>query len=1670
MSSNKEFALSKLSALKERLLDLTARNRMINSNFNARTKQHFRIIDEVPQQIYDKLSNSSMVFNPLVPVEDEPRDENRAQFKEKLRKAQHTDLVYQEKLNELQGNLQKENKLLRDLKDKVRVELGWEPFQGNDISPQDHAIKHGINPSYELPADDPEGEKKYQDNKIQTLFFQDQLNAYVNTVWRNYKSSQKESGVNPLYFCFGFLEWKQSQSSDKKFTSPLLMLQVQMEEIKKGGKLKVFSTGDEISINLTLNEKLRKEFRIELPPIPERSEEEEIFSIEDYFKEVEKLAHDQNWKFRRWVSFGIYNAQNMPIYRDIEQMQSDGDLSTLLEKLLVGTDRDSGQGSTAEIYEVDSKENQKKVPALVRSADSSQFSAVVDAINGKNIVLKGPPGTGKSQTITNMIAALCSEGKKVLFVAQKQAALDVVRNNLEAIGSKDYLLEIFSIKANKKAVMESIRTRSEKAEPNGGVYFEEDLKLLNKVKGDLNKYTNFINSPYKNTDKTIHGILWDQIEIDEILLNKFSSFEVLDPQNISDSVLEDGLSQLELLKEFCRNYFLGFNIFGAPIRKIKKQIINPIELNSKINEFSALSESFTSYLDNLSSCQTKNPTLSQIPLGQLSSNKLIRQWCTEEDASLKTKLINFLISQEDHSSINVYLKDKEDYIEAERKFIKEKELVSKEFSFDSEDSLYSLKELKEAAKELINTSFASYFTSEWWRARKTFNALCILPNEQRTFSSIEAGKKLEVLYKHFNTKHKVEENINNLKKIVSKKEEKFLQDIEQDTLDDLYSNKDFVEETISQLGQLDREFINSWHEGHENIKDYFEFINGFEDLIKKVKESFKSFDIEYENLIPDELDSLESYQDLDLFITQLESQVEYIPDYMRFLVQEELIADKNVKEFYKHFNLAGIDISEVSKFYKYFIRNAQKIHIQVNHSKELAQYDGVLIESLRKQLNELDKRVESKYQKEVANKIHGYGMDAPLGKASGKVSEKREMGLIEHLANVQNPRMSIREFMGKANNAVMALKPCSLMSPLTVSQTLPLKEVFDVVVIDEASQMKPEYALGAIARAKQAIIVGDPNQLPPTTFYQATSSEDEWDDDLSDESILDMAMTVFFPPRELLWHYRSRHEDLIKFSNAKFYQNLLIPITADGGKKDRGIDYQYLEKGIYMSGSGAGAGGINPVEANAIVDEVINLMKERPNESIGVATMNIKQKDFIQSEFDLRASRDLKVMQYLGYWTEKNQGLEEFFVKNLENVQGDERDVILISTVYGPNQEGTVHQRFGPINGKFGGRRLNVLFSRAKNQIKLFTSLKSSQITLSESSSKGLSVFKDYLTFAETGILQEGEVTGHEIESPFQQWAVDMINSFPGFIAKHEIGVQGYRIDIGVEHEDFPHGFIMAVETDGATYHSSRSARDRDKLRQEILESHGWVFHRIWSTDWINNPVKEKEKLRKALEDRLQEVISKLEVSQPKDDSEVSRKEDTDGQTDETFEEANLDSYPYIVTNIDDYMHVNADKFYDRSYTSGLENAVTNIIDLEGPVSFDVIIERIKAAHGFGKAGAKIRSVVAKVIPQGYRTTTHKFNGEEKRFYWPKDFDPKDWRGARYPNAYEEESLRELFDISPQEIHAISRMPLEILSSNNIEESIEKQITDFLGWNRCTEQMAKYINLILEKEYLSDDA
>ena len=351
---------------------------------------------------------------------------------------------------------------------------------------------------------------------------------------------------------------------------------------------------------------------------------------------------------------------------------------------------------------------------------------------------------------------------------------------------------------------------------------------------------------------------------------------------------------------------------------------------------------------------------------------------------------------------------------------------------------------------------------------------------------------------------------------------------------------------------------------------------------------------------------------------------------------------------------------------------------------DYSKYNSKYVEKLINDLERYDKEISKLSSKLVASEsMSTLGRYAPQGSKTGKRSTWTDMSLINHVAATPAARTTVRELFQRAIDAATSIKPCTLMSPLAVSQTLKLDEIYDVVIIDEASQMKPEFSIGAIARAKQAVIVGDPNQLPPTSVFQTKNAEDPNDEDLGDESILDMGLAVLFPPRELLYHYRSRHEDLIRFSNAEFYKNLMIPVTARRNETNKGL-HIFLEEARYVPGSDGSAGGINPLEADRVVNEVLRLMKERPHESIGVATMNQKQKELIENKFILEKSKSKDALKYEAYWAEKDAGLNEFFIKNLENVQGDERDVIVISTLYGPHQKdgtrGSMYQRFGDIN------------------------------------------------------------------------------------------------------------------------------------------------------------------------------------------------------------------------------------------------------------------------------------------------------------------------------------------------------------------------------------------------------
>jgi len=514
---------------------------------------------------------------------------------------------------------------------------------------------------------------------------------------------------------------------------------------------------------------------------------------------------------------------------------------------------------------------------------------------------------------------------------------------------------------------------------------------------------------------------------------------------------------------------------------------------------------------------------------------------------------------------------------------------------------------------------------------------------------------------------------------------------------------------------------------------------------------------------------------------------------------------------------------------------------------ELSQVTGVTQDQIRQQFAAADREAIRLYSQRVAAIIDRRSI--PAGNQGGPVRSWTDMALVINEINKQKRHIPIRQLILRAAKALLALKPCFMMGPLSVAQYLaPGQLNFDLVIMDEASQLKPEDAIGALARGGQVVIVGDPKQLPPTTFFQRVSIDNDGDENEEDmrtaieegESILDVASTLFQPVRRLRWHYRSRHHSLIAFSNNEFYGDLVIFPSAYHDDPSLGVKYQFVAGGIFENSR-------NPREADVVVNAVLEHMREHPDESLGVVTLNFEQRELVEELLDRRLREDPFAVAYQERMT---GGQETFFIKNLENVQGDERDVIFISTTYGADVRGNQYQRFGPINGPNGHRRLNVLFTRAKKRTVVFSSLDPERIQTTANSPWGVRALKQYLVFARTGILQQPDEGQEQPTNDFER-AVGSVLKGAGFDIAAQVGVAGFFIDLAVKHPLKPGTFILGIECDGASYHSGRSARDRDRLRQEILVNLGWKIHRIWSTDWFRNRDGEVKRLMRRIEELL---------------------------------------------------------------------------------------------------------------------------------------------------------------------------------------------------------------------------
>lgn len=550
-----------------------------------------------------------------------------------------------------------------------------------------------------------------------------------------------------------------------------------------------------------------------------------------------------------------------------------------------------------------------------------------------------------------------------------------------------------------------------------------------------------------------------------------------------------------------------------------------------------------------------------------------------------------------------------------------------------------------------------------------------------------------------------------------------------------------------------------------------------------------------------------------------------------------------------------------------------------------------------------------------------------------------QAGIIQQQAQLKRRHKPIRRLLAEAGDTAQRLKPCFMMSPLSVSQFLPPGLRFDVVIFDEASQVREADAICCVYRGDQLIVAGDPKQLPPTAFFQkmADNEDDDIDNDLLDfESILDRCKAQGFPSLPLDWHYRSQHESLITFSNYSFYEGRLHTFPgAVFESPDLGVELFKVD-GEYRRG----ATRDNPIEAEAVVDRIVFHRRHHPNATIGVVALSVAQQVCIEAAVERRGEAEVELRDLV-----TDSRLDGFFVKNLENVQGDERDIIVISIGYGPDEVGKLQMNFGPMSRPGGERRLNVAVTRAKRRVDVVSSVSAGQIKSENPTTRHLARYLDYAERGTAALALDVSESMGDADSPFEEEVLRSVIAM-GYEPVPQVGVAGYRVDIGVRHPTLPGSFLLGVECDGATYHSSKVARDRDRLRQEVLEGLGWTIHRIWSTAWFVDRKSEELRLQRSIETALREPSRVEAQSPPTSEIDVVIEEhDFEAPPDWAwaFEQPSID---WVPTNQD---------FIEPSSRPIIAQQIKEIVTTAGPIHEDDVLAVLRDAWWMGRVGTRIR-------------------------------------------------------------------------------------------------------------------
>jgi hypothetical protein len=1522
--------------------------------------------------------------------------------------------------------------ILREQRKQMRFKpLGRDPTAAGEPEDQMH-LAAAVEPS--TP-----GEGRLTDGFLETPLGPETLARKLLRIAADAKTAEEEQGANILYLAMGFLKWRESAASQVVREAPLILLPVKLVRNHRTSTYDVAVLEDDLSTNLSLSERLKQDFGITLPEL----DEEDDWAPSRYFAAVAaSIASQSGWSIDAdGMQLGFFSFSKLLMHRDLDPAawpNAQLEQSPIFRGLVL-----DGLPADAPLFGPHDKLDQQLDPAAiiqVIDADASQTKVIEEVRHGSSLVVQGPPGTGKSQTITNIIAAAAHDGKTVLFVAEKMAALSVVHQRLTRSGLRDICLELHSRSANKLALLQELRRTLEastKPLPD-----TPDPQQLRAARDELNRMSDLLHTPIPGITEPPFASLSTMVG----LMGAAAPAPLLTSEALATLSAAERAEAILSLASLAEHLRVIGDAREHPFRGTRELALQPTDLPRLERELthalSALQRLLESSRDAAAEAHLPAPRTSAELHGFCAGLTLLAS-APDGVSELILSLFENPDAERLTSALDLGARWAEAHREAQGRF-----------------KVAALAGAVAPLHTALARGASSWFTrlvGGYRNASAELERLLTIPLPKRPRERLALVEELA--------------SVQALRAELSE-EEAWLTS----TLGAAWDGERTPFATLRNVAtwmtlvrgsglfgsaaQLQRA-LRGTKDPSERAAQIRSELEEFEGGAKRAISLLK-LDLVEAGLVEaglgeaglgDNLASANLVALSDAFADMRHALVDRYREWTDYRRAAERVAGGAANGVLELLQAGELEPTRMVEEFRYACAEACW-----NAARGERPELDALATMNRTEAVERFRDLEVGRIEATKNLVLARHFDQVPRGGGG------EMGIIRAEIAKKRRHLPVRRLMTLAGPMVQRIKPVLLMSPISVAQFLPPGGVtFDLLVIDEASQIRPEDALGAIARAKQIVVVGDQQQLPPTSFFDRLV-DDGLDDEEGEEegvaqgaivaemeSILSLCEARGLRQRMLEWHYRSRDPSLIRVSNAEFYNDSLVlppsPLQLD---PDYGFKFTRVA-GVYArGGSGLGRKGTNRIEAEAVAAAVAQHAREWPDLSLGVVAFSKTQAMMLTEVLEAQRRKDHVLDAFL-----REGKAEDLFVKNIENVQGDERDVIMISVGYGPQEpNGRLRaMSFGPVNTEGGERRLNVLFSRARVRCEVFASFDPGEIDLTRATRDGPRVLKRFLEFAQSGVIDEKTPTGGPADSPFEEDVATAIRAC-GYLADPQVGTAGFKIDIGVRHPDRPGQYLLAVECDGATYHSALWARERDRLRQDILEGLGWRFHRIWSTDWFYYRHRELQRLRHALDSASAAAATGRRVNGSNAKS-TPRSPTPRGDHPEAPVELRAPRLTVPAYRRSEPLIRTVQPLHELP-TRELAEVVVQVVEVEGPIHVEEIARRIASAFGLTRTGRRIADAVHAAIdlaagPGGQLRREGPFLMTDAQRDHPPVRDRSHERGP----------LTRIMHVSPREMLAAAAL----LKRENGEMSTEASVREvgrLLGYARITSELMEAIGGVLE--------